>query len=320
MKNPSVSVVLETVTAREDTSSGALADDLEPTFAAVAAQSYPAEAIETIVVLDPDVPAGTAETIARRHPAVKIVTARAQNYFVAKNAGAAAATGEIVALLDGDCVPAPDWIETLVARMTPDVGVVAGCTRYTGSSLAARTFSVPDFAYVLSEEGSASGILINNVAFRREVLLAHPFEERIRRNGGCFLQFHQLRRAGVKVIYESRAVVAHGLDIAGAGFIKKHFGRGFDGVAVYRADDSEVLRGTRLFRRAGALVLPPIYARRIVIDWVRIFRHRAAIGVPLVALPYFAAVAVMLRLIEFLGALTATVVPASRGREREVAP
>ncbi|HEX6159422.1 MAG TPA: glycosyltransferase [Thermoanaerobaculia bacterium] len=319
MSTPSVSVVIETVTSREDTSTGALADDLEPTLAAIAAQTYPRERIETIVVLDPDVPAGTAAEIERRHPAVRVVMARAQNYFVAKNAGAAAATGEIVALLDGDCVPATDWLETLVARLGPGIDVVAGCTRYSGTSLAARTFSVPDFAYVLSEQGNASGILINNVAFRRDVLLAHPFEERIRRNGGCFLQFHQLRRAGVTVVYEEKAVVAHGLDIAGLGFVKKHFGRGFDGVAVYRADDGAVLRGTRLFRRAGALVLPPIYARRIVIDWVRIFRHRKAIDVSLLTLPYYGAVAVMLRLIEFAGALTAVVVPASRMREPEVA-
>jgi hypothetical protein len=149
------------------------------------------------------------------------------------------------------------------------------------------------------------------VAFRREVLLAHPFDTRISRNGGCYFLFHQLRAAGERVLYEPGAAVAHGIDIGGLGFVRKHFDRGYDGVAVYRLDSNGVLRGTRLFRRLGALALVPIIGRRIVVDWVRMLRHRHQIGIPLLALPYFAAVAVTTRLIELVGGLTAIV--SSRG-------
>ena len=155
---------------------------------------------EVIIVLDDNVERGAADEVRRRYPYAKFATSKQSNYFDAKNAGAAIATGEFVALLDGDCQPAPDWLELLLARFTPGVDGVAGQTRYVGRSLTARTLSVPDFAFVLEQEGGMStGMNINNVAFRREVLLRHPFDARIRRNGGCYFLFNQIRAAGGRV-------------------------------------------------------------------------------------------------------------------------
>lgn len=310
MNTPLVSVVIETITARFDSTTGSLADDLQRCLSGIDRQTYPRERIETIVVLDSGVSAGAVAELRRRYPNVSFVFSAESNYFAAKNAGAAAAAGEIITLLDGDCEPSHDWLEVLVARFDSRIDVVAGCTRYEGGSLVARTFSIPDFAYVLGDENDgASGFNINNVAFRRDVLLAHPFDSRIRRNGGCFFLFHQLRAAGVGIIYERRATVSHGLDIRGLGFVWKHFDRGHDGVRVYRLDDRAVLKGTRFFRRAGALGLIAIYARRIAIDWLRLVRHRRQIGVAALSLPYFCAVAVLTRLIELTGALVAVVAP-----------
>jgi len=308
MKTPFASVIIETITARYDSTSGSLADDLERSLGGMARQTFPREQIETIVVLDHAVPPEAAAEIARRHPSVRLVTSSESNYFAAKNAGAAVADGEIIALLDGDCQPAEDWLETLLSRFEPGVGAVAGRTRYEGRSLVARTFSIPDFAYVAGDDNdTASGFNINNLAFRREVLLAHPFEARIARNGGCYFLFHQLRAAGIRVLYEPRAMVAHGLDIRGFGFVKKHFERGRDGVAVYQLDDRAVLKGTHPIQRAGALALVPIYVRRLAIDWARMLRDRRHIGIHAVALPFFCAVALLTRGIEFAGALAAFV-------------
>ena len=155
------------------------------------------------------------------------------------------------------------------------------------------------------ENGAASGFNINNVAFPREVLLKHPFDVRISRNGGCYFLFHQLRAEGARIVYESRAVVAHGIDIDGFGFARKHFDRGFDGVAVYSLDRDAVLRGTHLFRRFGGLALVGIIGRRILVDWMRLLRHRRQIGISVFALPYFGFIALMLRFIELTGGLTA---------------
>jgi len=303
-----VSVVIETITTRFDCATGSLAEDLAGTLDALDRQTYPHELIERIVVLDDEIAEDDAGELRRRYPAVKYVTSPVSNYFAAKNAGTSNAAGDIIALLDGDCAPEPDWLEALLAPLGPGVAAVGGRTRYAGSSWAARTFSVPDFAHVLAEEkDAASGFNINNVAFRREVLLAHPFDERITRNGGCYLLFHQLRADKKRVLYEPRAVVAHGIDIGGFRFVRKHFDRGYDGITVYRLDDRGVLRGTRIFRRLGAVALVPIIGRRIVVDWLRLLRHRNQIGISVLALPYFWAVAAGIRLIELAGGLTAIV-------------
>jgi hypothetical protein len=147
------------------------------------------------------------------------------------------------------------------------------------------------------------------VAFRREVLVTHPLDARVRRNGGCFLLFHDLQEQGARIVYEPRATVSHGLDIDGLGFVRKHFDRGFDATNVYRLDDRSVLRGTAVYRRFGALGLVALVARRTFIDWVRLVRYRRQIGIALFALPYFAAVATMVRFIELTGGLAASIGP-----------
>ena len=285
----SVSVAVETITARED-GTASLADGVRPTLDALARQSVVPD--EVLVVVDANVEQSAVDDIRRRYPYVQIVTSDS-NYFAAKNAGAAAASGDTVALLDSDCVPAPDWLELLLARLTPGVDAVAGRTRYTGRSLFARTLSVPDFAFVLEQEsGRSTGMNINNVVFRREVLLRHPFDARIRRDGGCYFLFNQLRAAGARMLYEPRAAVQHGFTTFRK-TLGKHFNRGYDGVTVYRVDEQGVLRGTRWFRRFGALALVAITARRVVVDWIRMARHRRQIGIAAAALPYYCAVVVV---------------------------
>ena len=303
MTQPFVSVIIETVTAREN-KAVSLDKAVADTIASAEAQSYPSDRRETIVVLDAGVTPEEGALLRGRFPSVRCATAPAVNYLAAKNAGVAAARGEIVAFFDADCVAAPEWLENLVAAFTSDAAGVAGLSRYPGGSLRDRTFSVPDLAYVAGT-GEASGFNLSNVAFRRDVLLAHPLNERIRRHGGCYLLQHQLRAAGHRVLFEKRARIYHGVDRGG--IILKHFQRGYDGLRVYRLDDDAVLRGTRWVRRFGAAALLPITARRIAVDWLRLARHHRQMNVPLIAVPYYAVVGTMTRLIELVGGLAAAV-------------
>ena len=307
---PFVSVVVETVTTFEHGATAPLADLLTATLSSLNRQSYPRDQFEVIVVLDATVDKAEVAGLQAKYPSIQVTFAPAPNYFAHKNAGAACARGTVVALVDGDCEAASDWIAQLVGRFEPDVAAVAGRTHYTGRSVTARTFSIPDFATVgATPAGTASGLMVNNLALRRDVLLAHPLDARARRNGGCYLLYHELRAAGARMVYESGAVVAHGIDIAGLGFVRKHFDRGFDGVGIYRIDDHNVLRGTPVFRRFGALALIPLTARRIALDWVRLTRDRRQLGISMFALPYFWAVMLTTRLIELAGGLVAALGP-----------
>jgi GT2 family glycosyltransferase len=307
MNLPFVSIVIETIT-RDDYAERSLADDLQPSLDAVAEQTYPREMTETIIVVDETIDSESEEVV-RRYPWVSIVRSPQHSYFAAKNAGARAARGAIVAMLDSDCEPVPEWLSMLTAPFAdPGVAAVAGCTRYSGTSFHARTFDVPDFSIVVGDKfGEASGFHLNNSAFRRQILLTYPLDARIRRDGGCVLLYHRLRAAGERVMYAPQARLFHGLDFAQRGLLKKHFNRGFDGVTVYRADEYMTIRGTHLFQRFGALALIAFTGRRILLDWVRLICNCRQMGISPVTIPYFAAVGAATRLIALTGGITAVV-------------
>ncbi len=84
MTLPLVSVVVETITAREDPTTGSLANQLEGALAALGRQTYPHDSIETIVVLDPEVDPRTADELGGGYPSVKVGYSSERNYFAAK--------------------------------------------------------------------------------------------------------------------------------------------------------------------------------------------------------------------------------------------
>jgi glycosyltransferase involved in cell wall biosynthesis len=308
MKLPLVSVVVETVTpATSAGAGGSLAERLAAPLQALAAQTYPGDRVEPILVLGGEISARDGAEVARRFPDVTIVRAAAGNYFDAKNVGARAARGGIVTFLDGDCTPDPDWLERIVERFADGPDAVAGYCRYAPRHLRARILTVPAFAYVFEDEdGGASGFNFGNVAFRRDVLVAHPLDPRLSREaGGCYTLYHQLKAVGLRIDYEPRARVAHAVDFSGLGFFVKHWRRGYCGLDAYRVDAEGLLRGTRWYRRFGVAALLPISGRRILIDWQRLVRHRRQMGVALPALPLFALLAATLRTVELAGAIAA---------------
>ncbi len=119
---PGVTVVVPTYNRREL---------LERTLDALAAQTYPAERCEVVVVDDGSTD-GTAEMLAGRTTPGRLTALRNpvnSSAATARNRGVAAANGEIVAFTDDDCRPVPTWLEAMVAGMRSGVDVVQGRTR-----------------------------------------------------------------------------------------------------------------------------------------------------------------------------------------------
>jgi GT2 family glycosyltransferase len=267
-----VSVVVETVTARLDWAATDLTLALEPTLAALARQTAPA--FEVVVVVDPAF-AGVAEDKLRRHcPAVRTVLTDSSNYFVAKNAGARAATGDIIAFLDSDAVPSRDWLATMIGAFEPAVGVVAGTTSYTGHSVTVRAMSHVSFGASASQSTAKPGFVANNVAFRRDVFQRHGFEERVPRHGGCYLLAERLRQEGVTIRLCPQARVLHGYDTPGSMLLRKQFERGADAVVVHQLDKTNALRATRWRQRHPYLTPVAVAGRRIVHDTHHLFTAR----------------------------------------------
>src|ERR1700749_2090049 len=78
-------------------------------LSALERQSYPREAIE-IVVADNNSPEGEAEVARAIAGRARLVGVTEKGAGPARNGAVSASTGEILAFIDSDCVPEPDWI------------------------------------------------------------------------------------------------------------------------------------------------------------------------------------------------------------------
>jgi len=122
-KRPAVSVVVSTYQR---------ATGLPGLVAALESQTYPIDEIE-VVVVDNGSTDATSEVLAKlaaaspmRICAIKLDVNDGSSG--GRNAGWRAATGDVIAFTDDDCVPEPDWLKAGLAAMDDDVLLVQGRT------------------------------------------------------------------------------------------------------------------------------------------------------------------------------------------------
>jgi GT2 family glycosyltransferase len=152
--------------------------------------------------------------IAERFPCCRIISQENRGLSAARNVGAAAATGDIVAYTDSDCVADPDWLTYLVARM--EEGGLAAC--------GGPNFPPPEDALVPSavavSPGGPTHVLISdavaehiagcNMAFRRDALLAlGGFDPLYRAAGDDVDICWRFQDAGHTIGFSPAAVVWH---------------------------------------------------------------------------------------------------------------
>ncbi len=113
--------------------------------------------------------------IAESYPNCRIVSQPNKGLSVARNVGAEAATGEIVAYTDSDCVADPDWLTYLVAKMEGSGLAACGGPNFPPpeDSLVPAAVAVAPGGptHVLLSDEVAEHIAGCNMAFRRETLL-----------------------------------------------------------------------------------------------------------------------------------------------------
>ncbi|MGH7029367.1 MAG: glycosyltransferase, partial [Stellaceae bacterium] len=113
--------------------------------------------------------------IAESFPYCRIVSQPNHGLSVARNIGAEAATGEIVAYTDSDCVADPDWLTYLVAKMEASGLAACGGPNFPPpeDSLVPAAVAVAPGGptHVLLSDEVAEHIAGCNMAFRREALL-----------------------------------------------------------------------------------------------------------------------------------------------------
>jgi GT2 family glycosyltransferase len=118
---PPVSIVINTLDR---------AESLDRTLISLRQLRYPN--FEVVVVQGPCSDA-TGDVLARHADTIRIGHCAEANLSMSRNIGIAMAKGEIVAFIDDDAVPEPDWLGHLVAAFEdPAVGAVGGFIRNPG--------------------------------------------------------------------------------------------------------------------------------------------------------------------------------------------
>lgn len=135
---------------------------------------------------------------------------------LARNLGIAYTAGEICCFLDADCIPAPTWLEELLAAL--DMGYVAvggaiAVGRNTGETFWQRCDNIAAMGYFLetAPAGPRPFLITANIAIRRAALRqVGSFDQRFRfaASEDTDLSF-RLRQAGHTLYFTPHARVVH---------------------------------------------------------------------------------------------------------------
>jgi glycosyltransferase involved in cell wall biosynthesis len=152
--------------------------------------------------------------IARRHSYCRIIDQPNKGLSAARNIGAEAATGEIVAYTDSDCVADPDWLTYLVAKIEASNLAACGGPNFPppeDSMVPAAVAVAPGGpTHVLISDEVAEHIAGCNMAFRRDVLLQlGGFDSVFRAAGDDVDICWRFQDAGYTIGFSPAAVVWH---------------------------------------------------------------------------------------------------------------
>jgi GT2 family glycosyltransferase len=258
MSPPAISVVIPTRNR---------SDALLCCVAAIASARRPVDGLEFVVVNDGGaaLPADALRAAAGGVP-LQLIDQRGVGPAGARNRGAAAASGRILAFTDDDCEPHRDWLLELEQQLQrdPDV-VVAGRAEslHPDNDWAVASQLLTDHLHrwYNRDPEHSSFMTSNNLA-----LSAHTFAQL----GGFDATFptaaaedrefaERALRAGRRLVHVPGAVVAHRHRLTARAFLRQHYG--------YGRGAHRVLRARR--RAGGGMVFesPGFYAAMLRSPW-----------------------------------------------------
>jgi glycosyltransferase involved in cell wall biosynthesis len=183
----------------------------------LAAQTPPPSAANEVLIIDSgDLPESVKIQLLDQYPWLTFIAAPAgTTYYQAKMLGAQIATGDILLYYDSDCIYEPRWIETMLGTFAqePDIKIVAGETRTRGIGPYGTAMAL---AYIFPQYSEAVKIFscthyyLNNVAFRRDFLLANPIPLDLPLyRGNCALHAKAIIARGGQIWRQPQARATH---------------------------------------------------------------------------------------------------------------
>lgn len=218
-------------------------------LAALAVLRYPSDRYEVIVVDDgsqADLEAVLAPL--RDRMTLSLVAQSSAGPAAARNRGAAAARGEVLAFTDDDCRPDPAWLSSFSTYLAVDP--LCGLGGRTINDLVDNRYAAASqllIDYLFAYYGAPSRVPLytsSNLALPRELFVAvGGFDETFRRAGGedrelCDRWVH----AGHRLRFASDALVYHAHDLDLRGFLRQQYNYGCGAVGFHRA---RTRRGSR---------------------------------------------------------------------------
>ena len=160
----------------------------------------------------------------------------------ARNRGAAAARGEVLAFTDDDCAPAPDWGRRLLARVEARPDALVGgrfVNALPGNGWAEASHLVLDVVVQRTVRTGAPIAFVPsaNMALRRDVFHAvGGFDERFPHAAAEDRDLcARCIEAGHPIALAPEAVVRHHHDLSASGFWRQHSAYGAGAVTYQRA-------------------------------------------------------------------------------------
>lgn len=222
--------------------------DLDACLTALAELDYPAERYEVVVVDDGgSVPAEPVVHAYRDRLDVRALRQAHGGPAAARNAGAAAARGEVLAFTDDDCRPPPDWLGALDRRFAESGEDMVGgrAVNVLDSPYAVATQMVVDHLHAYyNRNGDAGFVTTNNLAVLADAFAEMGgFDRGFRLAAGEDREFGaRWRAAGRTVVHAPEVVVRHAHRLGPGSFLRQHVNYG---------------RGAYRFRRRRGLGLRP---------------------------------------------------------------
>jgi glycosyltransferase involved in cell wall biosynthesis len=210
---------------------------------------------------------GTAELVRRDFPDVHLLVSKARLFpGAARQLGLSRVTGEVVACLDADCAPDPEWAVALARE------IEAGAPMVAGAVLNAPDSTVVGWAYFLSEfapwlpgpRRELSDAPTCNTAYRAPVLeRVGGFPDHGLLSADSLLHWRLGQELGAGLVFAPGARVRHTYRGSAAVMLRRRFVHG-----------QSLSAARRIFRPLGfwarlpwalgaALLLPPFYLARL---------------------------------------------------------
>jgi glycosyltransferase involved in cell wall biosynthesis len=277
-------------------------------------QGCPLDQVEIVLVGSPEQIEAWSTAPASRHPffGVKTVPIEDAHYLELKNAGADAASGQIIAFTDSDVLPRRRWLASIIAGIESGADVTVGLTLFKSAAswdptpASRQAAASVTWGWVVGRNGRRSrrepvGFMDHNYAVRTEVARDHPYRTDHGRLLGGPLKYRELANARRTIELQPEQQVVH-YHSWPYWLVKLHFRYGYEVYMLRRLDRDYP---NQWIRRTGVLEPVVTMGWHMLLDLPRWVRFSGLLGLRrsrrLLLLPLVVAMSAAARSAEMAG-------------------